>query len=315
MVRETLHLVPEQGYHADGLVALEHGHGEQGAHLADFHGREPVRIARAIRIFVHEVLDLHRYALPGGTADQHDRIVERIRIRMQVFNHLGARTGVGDIVQVAVPEQEQTTEGGAAQAGRVVQDDIEHRLVVGGRLADAAQDLAGRGLALQELTQFRGASLQDLEQAHVLDRDHGLVGEGAHQLDVFLLERLHVLSVQCQYAHDLVAFEHRYAEQGAHTSEFHGGQSRTVTRAIDVVGGVEALNGLAFPRRGTRHAFGATHRQRIRLEIVDQLGSCAQIRRHVQVAVPDQEQDTERGATQTDGVLDDGFEDRCVIGG
>ena len=66
-----------------------------------------------------------------------------------------------------------------------VEDAIEHRLRVGHRAADHLQHLGGRGLLLQRL-------LGLVEQPRVLDRDHGLVGEGLEQREFLVGERPHV---------------------------------------------------------------------------------------------------------------------------
>ena len=66
----------------------------------------------------------------------------------------------------------------------------KHRLQVGRRAADDAQDLAGRRLLLQRLGQLAVALLQLLEQPRVLDGDDGLVGEGLQQRDLLVGERL-----------------------------------------------------------------------------------------------------------------------------
>ena len=58
-----------------------------------------------------------------------------------------------------------------------------------GELEMTAQDLRGRRLLLQRLGQLAIARLQLLEQPHVLDRDHRLVGEGLQQLDLLVGER------------------------------------------------------------------------------------------------------------------------------
>ena len=71
-----------------------------------------------------------------------------------------------------------------AQLVTALRDRVEHRLHVGLRLADHAQDVAGRGLLLERLGEVAVARLQLLEQAHVLDRDDGLVGEGLQQRDL-----------------------------------------------------------------------------------------------------------------------------------
>ena len=65
-------------------------------------------------------------------------------------------------------------------------DRIEDRRYVGRRLADHAQNVGGGGLIVEGFGQLLRAGLLGLEQARVLDGDHGLVGEGLHQLDLAL---------------------------------------------------------------------------------------------------------------------------------
>ena len=68
-------------------------------------------------------------------------------------------------------------------------DGVEHRLHVRRRAADDAEHLGRRRLMLQRLAQFRVALAEFLEQAHVLDGDHGLIGEGLEQRDLLVGER------------------------------------------------------------------------------------------------------------------------------
>ena len=72
-------------------------------------------------------------------------------------------------------------------------DRVEHRLGVGHRAADHAQDLGRRRLLLERL-------LGLVEQAHVLDRDHRLVGEGLQQLDVVRRELLRARAGHAEHA-------------------------------------------------------------------------------------------------------------------
>ena len=65
---------------------------------------------------------------------------------------------------------------------RVFGNHIEHRLNIGRRAGDDAKNLARRRLLFQRLGEF-------LEQPHVLDGDHGLVGEGLEERDLFFGER------------------------------------------------------------------------------------------------------------------------------
>jgi hypothetical protein len=52
--------------------------------------------------------------------------------------------------------------------------DVHHRLEIRRRARDDAQDITRGGLLLERL-------LRLVEQPHVLDSDHGLVGEGLHE--------------------------------------------------------------------------------------------------------------------------------------
>ncbi len=69
-----------------------------------------------------------------------------------------------------------------ANPRRALDDGVEHRLHVGRRAADDAEHLGRRRLMLQRLAQLRVALAEFFEQAHVLDGDHRLVGEGFEQL-------------------------------------------------------------------------------------------------------------------------------------
>ena len=76
-------------------------------------------------------------------------------------------------------------------------DGVEHRLHVRRRAADDAEHLGGRRLMLQRLAQFRVALVEFLEQPHVLDRDHRLVGEGFEKRDLFVCEGTDLGAANC----------------------------------------------------------------------------------------------------------------------
>ena len=65
----------------------------------------------------------------------------------------------------------------------------------------------------------RGARLHLLEQPHVLDRDHRLVGEGLDQLDLLVGERPHLRARQREDADRLALAQQRHAEDGAEAAE------------------------------------------------------------------------------------------------
>ena len=72
--------------------------------------------------------------------------------------------------------------------GGALDDGVEDRLHVRRRAADDAEHLGGRRLMLQGLAQFRVALAEFPEQAHVLDGDDRLVGEGFEKRDLFVGE-------------------------------------------------------------------------------------------------------------------------------
>ena len=65
---------------------------------------------------------------------------------------------------------------------------VEHRLQIESRAADDLQHLGGGGLLLQRFGEVAGARLHLVEQPHVLDRDHRLVGEGLDDFDLAIRE-------------------------------------------------------------------------------------------------------------------------------
>jgi hypothetical protein len=77
---------------------------------------------------------------------------------------------------------------------------MEDRFQLAGRAGDNLEHLRSRGLLLQGLGELARAHLHLVEQPHVFDRDHRLVGEGLDQLDLLLGERLHASALQVEDA-------------------------------------------------------------------------------------------------------------------
>ena len=78
---------------------------------------------------------------------------------------------------------------GFAQPRRRFDQRIEHGLQIERRAADDLEHVGGGGLLLQRFAQLVGALLHRVEQPHVLDGDHRLVGEGLDQRDLLVGER------------------------------------------------------------------------------------------------------------------------------
>src|SRR5262245_22953859 len=71
-----------------------------------------------------------------------------------------------------------------AQLCRAFRHGIQHRLDIGRRAGDHAQNLAGCCLLLQRFGDLAIALFQFFEQPHILDRDHRLIRKGFEQLDL-----------------------------------------------------------------------------------------------------------------------------------
>jgi len=100
-----------------------------------------------------------------------------------------------------------------AQAHGAAYDGIEDRLHIGRRARDHPENLARRRLLLERLGQLRIAGLQLLEQAHVLDGNYRLVGEGLQQSDLRLAERLRFQPPDGDRADRLAAEQHRHGQR------------------------------------------------------------------------------------------------------
>ena len=101
----------------------------------------------------------------------------RKAVGFRAIEHAILLSGDGGLVGIAEP------------CGRF-DERLQHRLQIEGRAADDLEHVGGGGLLLQRFAQDLGARLHLVEQAHVLDRDHGLIGKGLDQIDLLIRERL-----------------------------------------------------------------------------------------------------------------------------
>ncbi len=83
----------------------------------------------------------------------------------------------GDRAEILAVVGRQAADNGVHRPVRLVQDRVENRRQIARRSVDDLQHLSGRGLLFQRLP-LPG------QQPRVLDRNHRLVGERAHQLDL-----------------------------------------------------------------------------------------------------------------------------------
>src|SRR5262249_13357692 len=73
---------------------------------------------------------------------------------------------------------------GIAKPACVLNQRIQHRLKIKGRPTNDFQNFAGRRLLLQGFREIAVARFKFFEQSHVLDGNHGLIGEGLKKGDL-----------------------------------------------------------------------------------------------------------------------------------
>src|SRR5262249_35685633 len=125
------------------------------------------------------------------------------------LEHIGGQAVVRDEVEELAVEPGDEAILGLAEARHALGGHVGHRLDVRQQATDDVEHLAGRGLVFESLGQLLRARLHLIEQPHVLNRDHRLVGEGLNQLDLLIGERLYGPSYERNHANRI-----SFAQQG-----------------------------------------------------------------------------------------------------
>ena len=90
---------------------------------------------------------------------------------------------------------------GAAQLDRMGDDSRQHGFEVESG-ADYLADFAEGFELAYRACQFVGSLIQFFEQAHVLDGDNGLIGEGFEELDLRRIKRMYVVATRVQSSNE-----------------------------------------------------------------------------------------------------------------
>ena len=181
---------PHDAEQADRLIAAHHGHDRDRAVAA---GQEVLGPGDKFRRGIRHVGNIHDPAIKQGCAVH---VIPREggtgNCASPRFDASRIRRGDGrGVDRVPIPERD-ADEGARKELQPALHDGVEHRLGIGGRVADDVQNLGSRRLLLQRLGQIVGALAQLVEQPRVFDRDRGLIGERLEQRDVLVLERTHL---------------------------------------------------------------------------------------------------------------------------
>ena len=114
----------------------------------------------------------------------------------------------------------------ASQSRAAIQPGIEDGLEIESRSTDDLEHVGSGRLLLQRLGKFACARLYLVEQAHVLNRDHRLVGKGRDQIDLLVGKWLHGGTGERHHADRSSLSQQRDAEHGPELPQFYGfGQS------------------------------------------------------------------------------------------
>ena len=210
--------VPIHGDRSNGFSVAQHRHGKRASNVRCL-GNLLVRVL-GIRNYVRDMND------GSGKNGPARRAASVRKCRIDITQCLGSFwiqiAKRGDMNKFAV-ESKNGAAPGVTQAQRTCGDGIEYRLHIGLRLADRAQDLAGRRLLLER---FLGGA----ELANVFDGDRGLRGKrldqgnlvGREQSNLAAQPVLHA-GQSCRQFDDIgFALVHqRYRQDGPHPAPFH----------------------------------------------------------------------------------------------
>ncbi len=151
--------------------------------------------------------------------------------------------------------------------------DARRELAERGELLGLDQAILRGAQFLDRLGELLGARLRLLEEPHILDGDHGLVGEGLQKLDLAFVERPHLLA-----RHDEDADRHPFAQERHAEIRPIVAEALIFARGVVRVGEhVGNLDGFAFERDAPRGAVRA-RREGVRLRILDEFVRKAEIR-------------------------------------
>ncbi len=297
--RKRARLLAADADDADGLAPLQDRHRQAAAVITRFrHAAE-----RIVGILLH-VVDLHRSL--GKEASAIERVgawQHRKRGAHPGFG-LGGHAAIADQLQPFAVEARGEAQARATEHAGPLGYGVEHRRHVGGGFADDAQDVCSRGLALQRL-------LRLVEQAHVLHRDGGLVGERGDEFDLLVVEKPRLL-----------AAERQHADGHAFAQDRHGQQRAVAAHLLHVDAAVNAAVGGVFHlvRRLQRHRLRrdrvlVEQRDRVRLQVLDQRRRGAVQAGGVAQVALDAEDHAHPGLAQPRGGADQGVQHGSQVEG
>ena len=162
----------------------------------------------------------------------------------------------GETVHVAVAAENLAVFRLAKARGRSDQG-FEHGVEIESGSADRFQDVRRRRLLRERFLEVAGLGLNLVEQAHILDGDDGLIGEGLHKFDLSLRVFARLAAPDHQHALNSFLPQQGRGEQRTRPIERVRGQDIFLVRE-----NVGDAFGLARKEHSPRHRFPAGGRRR-----------------------------------------------------
>ncbi len=190
-----------------GAANADHADGHAFSHQGDAEYRAMAQAPRGLAALRELVLANLYVGHVNGPPVEDGSAVDRPP------DHRDGRRGrdgavMGDEVREVPVSAEHGGVQRVAQASGTLRDRVEHRLDVGRRARDDAQDLGGRRLLLQGLGEVGVPGLELAEQPRVLDGDGRLIREGGDEIDLLVGERANLHPPQEDHADQLVLLQH-----------------------------------------------------------------------------------------------------------
>src|SRR5262249_16020518 len=234
---------------ANQLVFLEHGNGNQGSCASRLDQSDNAGITSDLGLIRGEIGNMQYFFAPTDAGEWIVRVLARdVRTPPHALSIIRRQAERCCRMERATVVTEQYTKCRFADAYRIPQHGLEHRLQFTRRRADDLEYLRGRGLLFQRLAQL-------VEQPCVLDGNDGLRSEVLDQLDLLVGEGLDFLTEHVDRADQLIVLEHRNGQYGPITAEFDGRDDKWL--AIDVGLHHPGVSDLGYLLRGRDKPKGA----------------------------------------------------------
>src|SRR5262245_42199574 len=199
------------------------------------------------------------------------------------------------------------------QARHRLNESIEYRLQVESRPADDLEHISGGGLLLQRFAQIAIARLQLSKQAHVLDRDNGLIGERPQQINLTIREGAWCPTGNRDNADGAALVDHRHTNDSSQPDP----AIRFSHRWFQLLGvDVRNMDNRGIDKRARRHRrLTARDLWKEVRRRVSRAGSWIMLRGEVKEFAVEARDDGILAAAQPTGASNNGVEDRLDIRG